>query len=115
MANQMKNAIKKDHLECVLKIDSKAVRKLLASTIADVMQLKSQNLPGAVKGSHMRTFKTTQLNFLGLVVLKRVDFDIISHVFLPFGGDSLWDVEIEDLQSEKDASTIFTRGIEEHP
>ena len=76
------------------------------------MQLKSQNLPGAVKGSHMRTCKTTQLNLLGLVPLKTVDFDSISRVFLPFGGD-LWGGGVEDLQSEKDACTIHLKHYDQ--
>ena len=96
-------------------MDSKDVRTMLDehhTTIADGMNLKSQNLPRAVKGSHMRTCKTTQLNLLGFVPLIAVDFDTISRVFLPFCGD-LWGrgAKVEDLQCEKDASTIHSRGI----
>jgi hypothetical protein len=66
------------------------------------MQLKSQNLPGAVKGSHVWTCKTTQLKLVGLVILIRVDFAIVRIIFLPFNG-LLCDVKVEGLQSEKDA------------
>jgi hypothetical protein len=87
---------------CVVEemVDSKAVRKLLAKTHyrKDIMlQLKSQNLPGAVKGSHMRTSKTTQLYLRGLVILIRVDVDIVRSVFLPCDECGLCDVEVEDL------------------
>ena len=58
-------------------------RTLDTTAAADYVDNSPANLPGTVKGSHMRPTETAQLNFSRLIILSWVDFKLVRGVLFP--------------------------------